>query len=223
MIITLREQDKIKDLENDYKKPTTLDELIEHNITKKSLNDNGITRFKEVLDIHQISFGHFIIIEKILGAESLGYEDKIKMVAPFILRPLSEDVLDNEDLIKENKHKESVLDEPIGNVYAAFKRFTDLRATYLYKTYNGVIYAAADDDKDDDKEEEGTSINSGISARAFHSKKFFWQSMISDVANGVIFDFEKAIELRMYTVMPFLAEKRSLEIVEYLEHKASII
>ena len=47
--------------------------------------------------------------------------------------------------------------------------------------------------------------------------------MISDVANGDVFKFSDAVELRMNVVMPFLAERRSLQIVEYLEHKASML
>lgn len=223
MAITLREQDRLNSLNEEYVKPSTLEELISQKSIKDSLEDKGISKFKEITDIQKISFGHFIVMEKILGAESLDFESKIKMIAPFMLRPLNEVKLDNGNEEKESKHVESVLDENIGNVYGAFKRFMDLRSTYLYKTYNGVIYASIDDDSDDDsdKEEEGTNINSGTSARDFHSKKFFWQSMISKVTNGDIFKISRAVELMMYEVMPFLAEKRSLEIVEYLEYKAS--
>jgi hypothetical protein len=146
------------------------------------------------------------------------------MIAPIMLRPLNEVQLSNDNKEEELKHKENVFNEPLGNIAGAFKRLLNIRATYLYKTYNGVIYATQDDDEDKEEDkEEGTNINSSMSARAFHSKKFFWQTMISDVANGNIFDFDKVVELMMYTVMPYLAEKRSLEIVEYLEHKASMI
>ena len=98
----------------------------------------------------------------------------------------------------------------------ALDHFTSLED--LYKTYNGVIYGVLDESEDDEKE-EGTNVGSTQSAREFHSKKFFWNSMISLVANGDIFKFDQAVELMMYVVMPFFAEKRSLEIIENLENK----
>ena len=69
--------------------------------------------------------------------------------------------------------------------------------------------------------QEGTHVDSSQSAREFHTKLFFWNTMISSVANGNIFDFERAVELPMYVVMPYLAEKRSMQIVDNLEAKAN--
>jgi len=225
-IATLRNQDRIQELRDALGEPESIDDIVKIKALESSLSDNGITRFKEVTNINNISFGHFILIEKILGHEELSTEKKIAMLSPIILRPLEELKIDNEDVVKENEHKERVLDEPIGNIYGSFSRFMDVRTTYLYKTYNGVIYETLDEDKDkeeEDEEEEGTNVNSGQSARGFHTKKFFWNSMISSVANGDIFKFSEVVELMMYVVMPYLAEKRSLEIVEYMEHKASMM
>lgn len=216
-IITLN---NFKDLdleELNNSKPESITDILLRREVKESLKDNGITRFKEIKDLNHISFGHFIIIEKMLSIESLDMDAKVKLVSPIILRPLEELKLDNEDREKEEAHKQMVYNEPIGNIYGAFNRFMELRAIYLYKTYNGVIYGTVHED--DEEDEEGTNIGSTQSARQFHSKKFFWNSMISLVANGDIFRFNDAVDLMMYTVMPFLAEKRSLEIIENLEAK----
>ena len=200
-------------------KPSDFVGLLRKKAIEYSFKDNGITNFKEITDINQISFGHFILIEKILGLE-IEIEDKIKLIAPVILRPLNEVKLDNDDKEKEDKHKSLVFQEPIGNIYGAFNRFLKIRETYLYKTYNGVIYATVHKDEDEeDEKEDGTDVGTTQSAREFHTKKFFWNSMISLVAGGDIFKFNDALELMMYTVMPFLAEKRSLEIIETLEYK----
>lgn len=223
-IITLRNQSEIDNLKEDIRNPETIEDILEQRELTKSLKDSGISRFKEITNISNISFGHFILIEKILSVESLSSNERVAMLSPVILRPLNEPKIDNEDSVKEGEHKELVLDEPIGNIYGAFNRFMELRSTYLYKTYNGVIYETLeDDDKDDEdeEEEEGSNVSSGTSARAFHTKKFFWNSMISSVANDDIFKFSEAVELMMYVVMPYLAEKRSLQIVEYLEAKAN--
>jgi len=220
--ITLRNQKELESLRSSSKEVNSIDELLLRKVLEDSLQDNGIDNFKEITNLNNISFGHFILIEKILAIEKLSPDERVAMLSPIILRPLDELKIDNEDAVKESEHKDAVLDENIGNVYGAFNRFMELRKTYLYKTYNGVIYETLDEDDDDEEEEkEGTNVGSSTSARAFHTKKFFWNSMISDVAGNDIFKFSEAVELMMYVVMPFLAEKRSLQIVEYLEAKAA--
>ena len=219
--ITLRNQKELESLKNDSSRVNSIDELLLRKVLEESLQDNGIDNFKEITNLNNISFGHFILIEKILSVEKLSPDERVAMISPIILRPLNELKIDNEDAVKENEHKESVLDENIGNVYGAFNRFMEIRKTYLYKTYNGVIYETLDEEEEEEKEKEGTNVGSSTSARAFHTKKFFWNTMISDVAGNDIFKFSEVVELMMYVVMPFLAEKRSLQIVEYLEAKAA--
>lgn len=220
--VTLRNQKEFEANKSDYEvKPQSIKDAINRKALVSSLKDNGINDFKEVTDFNAISFGHFILIEKILALELDDSDEKVRMIAPIILRPLGELKLDNEDAEKESAHKEKVLDEPIGNIVGSFNRLLEIRHKYLYSTYNGVIYGMIEDADED--EEEGTNISTGTSAREFHSKKFFWNSMISDVAGGDIFKFNEVVDLMMYVVMPFLAEKRSLAIVERLEHKASMI
>ena len=219
--ITLRNQHELESLRTNSKEVNSIDELLLRKVLEDSLQDNGVDNFKEITNLNNISFGHFILIEKILAVEKLSPDERVAMLSPIILRPLNELKIDNEDAVKEGKHKDAVLDENIGNVYGAFNRFMEVRKTYLYKTYNGVIYETLDEDEDDEEEKEGTNVGSSTSARAFHTKKFFWNTMISDVAGNDIFKFSEVVELMMYVVMPFLAEKRSLQIVEYLEAKAA--
>jgi hypothetical protein len=219
--ITLRNQKELESLRGDSMKVNSIDELLLRKVLEDSLQDNGIENFKEITNLNNISFGHFILIEKILSVENLSPDERVAMLSPIILRPLDELKIDNEDAVKEGEHKESVFDENIGNIYGAFNRFMGVRKIYLYKTYNGVIYETLDEEEDDEEEKEGTNVGSSTSARAFHTKKFFWNSMISDVAGNDIFKFSEVVELMMYVVMPFLAEKRSLQIVEYLEAKAA--
>mgnify|MGYP003631444735 CR=1 FL=1 len=219
--ITLRNQKELESLRGESKEVNSINELLLRKALEDSLHDNGIENFKEITNLNNISFGHFILIEKILAIEKLSPDERVAMLSPIILRPLGELKIDNEDAVAEAKHKDAVLDENIGNIYGAFNRFMELRKTYLYKTYNGVIYETLDEDEEEEEEEEGTNVGSSTSARAFHTKKFFWNTMISDVAGNDIFKFSEVVELMMYVVMPFLAERRSLQIVEYLEAKAA--
>lgn len=219
--ITLRNQKKLESLRTSSSEVNSIDELLLRKVLEDSLQDNGIENFKEITNLNNISFGHFILIEKILAIEKLSPDERVAMLSPVILRPLNELKIDNEDAVKENAHKEAVLDENIGNIYGAFNRFLEIRKIYLYKTYNGVIYETLDEEEEDEEEKEGTNVGSSTSARAFHTKKFFWNTMISDVAGNDIFKFSEVVELMMYVVMPFLAERRSLQIVEYLEAKAA--
>jgi hypothetical protein len=224
-IMTLRNISTLDAQKEKYRKINSIDSAVTRKAFINSLKDNGIDRFKEIKDINKISFGHFIVLEKIINLENIDSDKKIEIIAPYLLRPLNEEKLDNEDEDKEAAHKELVFSEPIGNIYGAFNRYMDIRHQYLYKTYNGVIYGTLNDDDDEDEEDEEDgkeiSTNSGKSAREFHNKKFFWNALISDVAQGDIFKFPNVVELYMYIVMPYLAEKRSLEIVTYLEHKAN--
>lgn len=216
--ITLANVDNVDLKALEYEEVNDLSDLVRRRAIKDSLTDKGITRFKEVTDFNKISFGHFIVIEKIL-AYDIELEKKIKMIAPIILRPLDEEKLDNSNQEREEEHRKLVFEEPIGNIYGTFTRLLEIRKTYLFKTYNGVIYGTLDESEEEEEKEEGTNIGSTQSAREFHNKKFFWNSMISLVANGDIFKFDQAVELMMYVVMPFFAEKRSLEIIQDLEQK----
>lgn len=220
--ITLKNQKEFEGFKKDIR-PESIDDLVQRKKLKESLMDSGISNFKEITNLNNISFGHFIILEKILGIEGLDTDERINLVAPIILRPLEELKLDNEDREKEEAHKEDVFNEPIGNLIGALNRFLELRKEYLFKTYNGVIYGIYDEEDKDEDDDERPDVGSSQSAREFHSKKFFWNSMISDIANGDIFRFNEVVDLMMYVVMPYLAEKRSLQIVERLEHKSSTI
>jgi hypothetical protein len=219
--ITLRNQEDLEEIKSKSSELTSFEDLLKRKELEFSLKDNGITNFKEITNINNISFGHFILIEKILAVESLSADKRVAMLSPIILRPLNELKIDNEDAVREQSHKDAVFDENIGNIYGAFNRFMDIRKTYLYKTYNGVIYETLDEEEKDEEEDEGTRVSSGASAREFHTKKFFWNTMIASVSNNDIFKISETVELMMFVVMPFLAEKRSLEIVEYLEAKAN--
>lgn len=217
--VTLKNNKDFERIKTDLPRPESIDDILDYRRLGESLKDNGIENFETIDDLNDISFGHFIILEKILALEIDDYEKKIEIIAPYILRPLGEAKLDNEDAEKENIHTDEVMNEPIGNVMGAFNRFLELRKTYLFKTYNGVIYGILDEDDDDD-EEEGTDVGTGQSAREFHTKKFFWNTMIDTVAGGDIFRYSDVVDLPMSTVMPYLAQKKSLQIVENLEHKA---
>ena len=203
-------------------KPKTFKETYSNGEIRNSFKDSGVQGFKEITDISKISFGHFIVIEKILQIEA-DENEKMKMIAQYILRPEGEAMLDNDDAEKEAKHASKVLELPIGSVYAAFTRFIEKRNQYLFKDFNGVIYGTLDADdeiKDDDDDKDSKSTDSSVSAREFYNKKFFWYNLIGTVAGGDIFKRQLPIELPMYEVMPFLAEKRNLAIVENLEAKA---
>ena len=176
--------------------------------------------FKSIKDFNHISFGHFIMLEKIITA-GLDEQIMLQQIMPLVLRPATEDLLDNEDLEKEKEHTKKILDLPIGVIMNEFLTYSKLRVKYVFNDYNGVIYATIDKDKKDEPEEDEdeTSSNSGDTAREDYNKRFFWYNLIGTVANDDIFKRPTAINLPMYEVMPFLAEKRYKEIIERLERR----
>lgn len=198
-------------------KVETYEDVLEIKTLKTSLTDSGLPEdFKEVSNINDISFGHFIIIEKILELD-IDQEAKLRHVSPYLIRPSKEKQLDNEDQEVEQKHIEAVESLDIGIIYGVFNRYLPIRKEYLFKSYNGVIYATYDPDEQNDDDDEDDDSDKTVTAREFHTKKFFWYSLIGSVCNDDIFKRADAVELKMYEVMPFLAEKRSLQIIENLE------
>lgn len=206
------------DVNNVSEKIETYDDVLRISSLKTSLTDSGLPEeFKEVTNLNNISFGHFILLEKILELD-INQEAKLRQISPYLIRPKDEKQLDNEDQEAEAAHVKRVEELDIGIIYGVFNRFLPLRKEYLFKTYNGVIYATYDpEDKDEDDEDDEQDTDKTISARQFHTKKFFWYSLIGTVCNDDIFKRADAVELMMYEVMPFLAEKRSLQIIENLE------
>lgn len=184
-------------------------------------NEKIPTSLKIISDMGSISFGHFIITEKILTHEKMEHPEKFKMILPYLLRPIKEEYLDNSDQKKEDAHVSNVLNIDIGVCNKVFEDYLALRDGYLYKTFNGVIYAPKEEEEtEEDKEDEDINEGGGQSARAFHYKKFFWIDLIMLIANGDVFREQEVVELPMHRVMVHFAKKRSLEIVETLEAKA---
>jgi len=182
------------------------------------------TSLKQITDIGKMSFGHFIVMEKIITSDQLSNKEMVKMLAPFVLRPKDEETLDNSDVKKEKIHVSNVLNLDIGVINKAHADYIDLRDKYLYSTYNGVIYAPKKTEEELKEEEEESKQNINVdgsqSARDFHNKKFFWTDLIMFLADGDIFKEQEVVELPMHRVMIHFARKRSLDIIESLEAKA---
>lgn len=190
-----------------------------------SIENNEVPNdLKEISNIDSISWGHFVTIETYL---TLGLDEVqlLKTVVPYLLRPKSEDILDNEDEEKEARHVAYVNSLDIGIVLAIFDRYISLRKQYLFKRYNGVIYKAIDESRnqqDKEENEEPTHSANGVqSAEEMYSKKFFWHNLTMYIANGNLFDYQKALDMKMALVMVHLAEKKMKEIIEDLHFKAN--
>ena len=176
---------------------------------------------KSIDNMHNISFGHFVIIEKLI-TRNVEEQQMLQSLMPYLLRPSEEGFLDNEDLDAEAMHSQTVLNVNIGVIQEQFIKFNELRTKYLFKDYNGVIYATIEketDEKDEDDSDEETNVDSSDTARGDYNKRFFWYNLIGSVCDGDIFRRSDALNLPMYEVMPFFAEKRYKEIIERLERR----
>jgi len=80
--ITLRNQKELESLKNDSSRVNSIDELLLRKVLEESLQDNGIDNFKEITNLNNISFGHFILIEKILSVEKLSPDERVAMISP---------------------------------------------------------------------------------------------------------------------------------------------
>ena len=177
---------------------------------------------KIIEDIRLISFGHFQILEKIITSK-LDYIDLVKMIAPYLIRPIKEGILDNENKEIEEAHVDKVLNLDVGIVFKAFEDYLLVRDVFIYKTYNGVLYKASEEEEEKDKEEETeeTSTDTSLTARALYDSKFFWHKLTMFIA-GDFWHEQDALDSLMGRVIIHLAEDRNKQIVENLEHKASL-
>jgi len=208
---------------------------------KISLGDNPLTAFKNskaiqasvenkeipsdlkpITNIRKISFGHFQLLEKIITS-GLEYNKLLKIIAPYILRPVNEYILDNENEKTEKEHVEKVNNLDIGIVINAFEIYLKTRDTFLYKDYNGVIYAAKEKEEDKIEEDDDvvTTTDTSETARSLYEKKFFWHNLTKFIA-GDFWHEQEALDSLMGKVIIYLAEDRNRQIVENLEHKASL-
>ena len=217
---------------NNYEKLSNLknfegDDLLEAFKSKKELeasisNTTIPVEMQGIVDIGVISFGHFQILEKIITS-GLEYLKLLKLIAPFLLRPAGEDILDNENKGIESRHRKMISDLDIGIVFAEFDKYLKLRDSYLFKTYNGVIYKArsVDDKQDDDDDDDVGDAEVSQSARGMYDKKFFWHNLTMFIA-GDFWHEQDALDAKMGRVIVHLAEDRNKNIVETLEHRASL-
>jgi hypothetical protein len=168
------------------------------------LKTNGLY---EVIDVEQMSFGQFIMVEMLLNSDAT-FHSKMNSIAPLILRP-NEGKFSNDDPEIEEALVESILNSDAAYIEDLFKRFLKHREGIVHKKYEGVVYKVGRKSLDDD-EEQGTIAD----GEARFSKDWYFYSTAKSFVNDDLTRLQEAYELPMKTVFPemvYRAQKNNID------------
>ena len=165
--------------------------------------------FKTYTDVMELVLGQFIMIEQIITGKTKFETDSENdlAIAQLLIRPIEQEVFDNEDVNVEEENKNKILELPVVEVYSVLKKFLDNREFILFKQFAGVFYETPEDDLDEDEKSEVTS-------ESLFSQQWYWYSMVRMLAKEDIRRYGDIYMLKMSTVMPemsYLAQKNKIE------------
>lgn len=185
-------------------------------LTFKKANDETLDdRYKVFKDINGIVLGQFIACERAMTQELKDYQ-LLQTIANTVIRPITDEEFDNEDLDKEVAHQEALLEENAGLVLREVNRYAGLRKEFVHTTYNGVFYEPYEEESTDEPEEEGdeyTDVESNF------TKDWYWYVIMRELAGEDIFKYDDVLMLKMSTVAPELAYKRQKQLIDNSRRK----
>jgi len=162
------------------------------------------------LKIESLVLGQFIMLEQIItGKTKLAGHLVDLEIAKLVIRPLSQQVFDNEDSDSEVYNQESILDMDVLEVYWVLDKFIEAREKTLFKDFSGVFY----DLKEEDDEEDNFSEEQKTADMLF-TQQWYWYSIVRMLSGEDIHRYDETYMLPMSTVLPemsYLAQKNKIE------------
>jgi len=162
------------------------------------------------LKIESLVLGQFIMLEQIITGKTKLPDHLVDLeIAKLVIRPLSQQVFDNEDSDSEVYNQESILDMDVLEVYWVLDKFIEAREKTLFKDFSGVFYdlKEEDDEEDDFSEEQKT-------ADMLFTQQWYWYSIVRMLSGEDIHRYDETYMLPMSTVLPemsYLAQKNKIE------------
>lgn len=166
--------------------------------------------FNAYTDPMELVLGQFIMVEQIITGKTK-FETEAEndlALAKLLIRPRTQQVFDNEDLVEEESNQQKILNTPVQEVYSVLSRFLDKREFVLFKQFAGVFYETPEEDV-----EEGTE-NSDPTGESLFAQQWYWYSMVRMLAQEDIRRYSDIYMLKMSTVMPemsYLAQKNKID------------
>jgi len=169
-------------------------------------------------NVQGLVLGQFIMLEQIITGKTKLADHLVDLeIAKLIIRPSNSKVFDNEDVIKEKRNQEDILDMDVREVYWVLDKFIENRNQILFKDFAGVFYDAQDDkEQEEEQEEEKTSD-------MLFSQQWYWYSIVRTLANEDITKYNEIYMLPMSTVLPemsYLAQRNKIEAAKQRQSQA---
>jgi len=169
-------------------------------------------------NVQGLVLGQFIMLEQIITGKTKLADHLVDLeIAKLIIRPANSEVFDNEDVTKEKRNQEDILDMDVREVYWVLDRFIENRNQILFKDFAGVFYDAQDDkEQEEEQEEEKTSD-------MLFSQQWYWYSIVRTLANEDITKYNDIYMLPMSTVLPemsYLAQRNKIESAKQRQSQA---
>lgn len=166
--------------------------------------------------VEEMVFGQFIMVEQILtGKMGLNNHTADLELAKLLIRPIGDNVFDNEDGHKEVENEEHILGYDVREVYYILERFTKRRNKTMFEDYSGVFY----DPKTEETDEDPLQADSGPN---FH-QQWYYYSLVRMLANEDITKYDEIYMLPMKSVLPemsYLSQKRKIDDAESRKQNA---
>lgn len=170
---------------------------------------NNFTFYDNVFDL---VLGQFIMIEQILtGKFKFSKETDLEVeLATYLFRPKTEEEFDNEDPLKEQQVRESILNIPVQDFYSALNKFLKNREHVLFKQFSGVFYESKDENEEEDSESQSYGEDTGVD----FNQQWYWYSIVRTLAQEDIRRYSEIYMLKMSVVLPemsYLSQKNKVE------------
>jgi len=187
---------------------------IKDNLKKPSVSKKYYT------NVESLVLGQFIMLEQIITGKTKLADHLIDFeIAKLIIRPIEQQVFDNEDAKKENENAGEILSMDVREVYWVLEQFIEARNKTLFKDFSGVFYDAKeeeDNEVEEDNKEDKTS-------EMLFSQQWYWYSIVRMLANEDITKYDEIYMLPMMTVLPemsYLAQKSKIESAKQRQQQA---
>jgi hypothetical protein len=169
-------------------------------------------------NVQSLVLGQFIMLEQIITGKTKLPDHLVDLeIAKLVIRPQENEVFDNEDVMKDRRNQEDILDMDVREVYWVLDSFIENRNQTLFKDFAGVFYDAQDDSEEEEQEEEEKTSD------MLFNQQWYWYSIVRTLANEDITRYSQIYMLPMSTVLPemsYLAQRNKIESAKQRQSQA---
>jgi hypothetical protein len=169
-------------------------------------------------NVQSLVLGQFIMLEQIITGKTKLPDHLVDLeIAKLVIRPKENEVFDNEDVMKDRRNQEDILDMDVREVYWVLDSFIENRNQTLFKDFAGVFYDAQDDSEEEEQEEEEKTSD------MLFNQQWYWYSIVRTLANEDITRYSEIYMLPMSTVLPemsYLAQRNKIESAKQRQSQA---